>query len=55
MKSAAEIKEELKKRVDQFNMLELPGQPMMMHMGTSYLMNDLWRDLNRISDELNRS
>jgi hypothetical protein len=37
--------EDLKRRVDQFNMLELPGQPMMMHMGTSYLVNDLWRAL----------
>jgi hypothetical protein len=37
--------EDLKTRVNQFNALELPGQPMMMHMGTSYLVNDLWRAL----------
>lgn len=29
-------------RVAKFNMLQLPGQPMGMHMGTSYLISDLW-------------
>ena len=36
---------DLRERVAQFNCLELPGQPMGMHMGTSYLINDLWREL----------
>lgn len=36
------VAEGLKSRVDKFNALELPGQPMMMHMGTSYLVGDLW-------------
>jgi hypothetical protein len=40
---------ELKTRVDQFNALELPGQPRSMHMGTSYLVNDLWRELRRMT------
>ena len=40
--------EDLKTRVNQFNALSLPGQPMVMHMGTSYLVNDLWRALNAI-------
>lgn len=31
----------LNERVLQFHKLELPGQPMMMHMGTSYLVSDL--------------
>ncbi len=31
----------LKERVNQFYALKLPGQPMMMHMGTSYLVADL--------------
>lgn len=32
---------ELRERVRDFQMLRLPGQPLMMHMGTSYLVNDL--------------
>ena len=32
---------ELSKRCLQFKCLELPGQPQGMHMGTSYLVNDL--------------
>ncbi len=34
--------EDLKERVVKFHMMELPGQMKMMHMGTSYLINDLW-------------
>lgn len=41
---------ELKARVLQFDMLELPGQPMGMHMGTSYLVHDLLRALERALD-----
>ena len=37
---------DLKNRVEQFQMLQLPGQPMAMHMGTNYLVVDLWRELN---------
>lgn len=33
--------EALMDRKMQFDMLQLPGQSMMMHMGTSYLMSDL--------------
>lgn len=35
----------LEDRVMKFRMLALPGQPPMMHMGTSYLVEDLWREL----------
>ena len=28
-------------RVNQFQCMELPGQPMGMHMGTAYLVSDL--------------
>lgn len=38
----------LKERVRQFNLSSLPGQPMAMHMGTSYLVNDLWREVLRL-------
>lgn len=39
---------DIKTRVEQFNRLELPGQPRMMHMGTSYLVNDMWKELERL-------
>jgi hypothetical protein len=42
---------ELKGRVDQFHCLELPGQPMGMHMGTSYLVDDLWRAVRSLLAE----
>jgi hypothetical protein len=38
---------DLRDRVEKFSLLQLPGQPMGMHMGTSYLVNDLWRELQR--------
>ena len=37
--------DDLRDRVSKFNMLGLPGQPMGMHMGTSYLVGDLWHEL----------
>lgn len=36
---------DLRGRVLQFNTLQLPGQPMSMHMGTGYLVSDLLRAL----------
>ena len=43
---------ELGDRVERFNCRELPGQPVMMHMGTSYLVNDLWRMVLKLRAEL---
>lgn len=43
--------DDLRDRVNKFNMLELPGQPMGMHMGTSYLVNDLWHELQTAQSE----
>lgn len=43
--------DDLKDRVAKFNLLQLPGQPMGMHMGTSYLVNDLWREIDRLRAE----
>jgi len=40
--------DELEKRIEQFNSLSLPGQPMSMHMGTSYLVSDLWKEILRL-------
>jgi len=42
--------DELKSRIEQFNSLSLPGQGMSMHMGTSYLVNDLWREVLRLRE-----
>lgn len=49
--SQAERMEDLKLRVQQFQLLDLPGQPQGMHMGTSYLVRDLWRELQRVASE----
>jgi hypothetical protein len=40
--------DDLEDRVHKFNAMELPGQMQMMHMGTSYLVNDLWREVKRL-------
>ena len=40
---------DLEDRINKFHMLQLPGQPMGMHMGTSYLVNDLWHEFERVS------
>ncbi len=40
---------DLAERVKQFNTLQLPGQPMGMHTGTSNLVNDLWREIERLA------
>lgn len=40
--------DDLQERVEQFMMLRLPGQPMGMHMGTSYLVSDLWREVQQL-------
>jgi hypothetical protein len=43
--------DDLKKRVGQFNSMSLPGQPIGVHMGTMYLVNDLWREIERLREE----
>lgn len=40
----------LQARVEQFQMLQLPGQPQEMHMGTSYLVTDLWHEVKRLHE-----
>lgn len=42
------VKDDLQKRVEQFRALELPGQPQMMHTGTFSLVDDLWREVQRL-------
>lgn len=41
----------LDERVHQFKCLSLPGQPMSMHMGTSYLVSDLHAELKRVREQ----
>ena len=41
--------ESLEDRVLKFLMLELDGQPPFMHMGTSYLVQDLMAEVRRLS------
>jgi len=41
----------LEERVLAFQRLELPGQPIGMHMGTSYLVNDLWKEVQHLDAE----
>lgn len=43
--------DDLKERVQQFQTLRLPGQGMSMHMGTSYLVSDLWREVTKLRAE----
>ena len=40
--------DDLKERVEQFRALELPGQPRCMHMGTSYLVQDLVKRIAKL-------
>ena len=40
----------LQERVEKFELMQLPGQPMGMHMGTFNLVNDLWREVRRLRD-----
>lgn len=44
----------LKERVQQFNRMQLPGQPMGMHMGTSYLVNELLQANEALQTERDR-
>ena len=44
------MSDDLEERVRQFNCMELPGQPFGMHMGTNYLVNDLWREVQRLRE-----
>ncbi len=46
--SPAERLADLEDRVKKFNLMELPGQPQGMHMGTMYLVADLWRELSEV-------
>lgn len=42
----------LRQRVSDFNALRLPGQPQAAHMGTVYLVNDLWNKIQELQAKL---
>ena len=46
--------DDLLERVTQFHLRELPGQPHMIHTGTSYLVNDLVLEIKRLRAEVER-
>lgn len=47
-----EEKESLEERVKKFERMEIPGQPIAMHMGTLYLMKDLWQEVQRLRQKV---
>jgi len=48
MNEDAGTRNDLEHRVMLFQTLQLPGQPMMMHMGTANLVADLWEEIQRL-------
>ncbi len=40
--------DDLEERVMQFWSMSLPGQPLTLHVGTSNLVNDLWKEVQRL-------
>ena len=42
------MNDDFDQRVLQFYLMELPEQPQMMHMGTSYLIGDLYKAVKRL-------
>lgn len=42
----------LKQRVEAFRTMQMPGQTFPQHMGTFYLVNDLWREIERLNAAL---
>ncbi len=47
--------EKLHEQVRQFQTLTLPGQPIMMHMGTLYLVRDLMRAVEQLVAQLRQA
>ena len=47
--------DDLEKKVKQFERHELPGQPSAVHMGTFYLVNDLWAEIKKLRAQQGQS
>ena len=41
--------DDLSERVLAFKLMELPGQPRLIHLGTNYLVSDLWRAVQALA------
>lgn len=54
-KKEIETMDTLEERVVKFITLSLPGQPQSMHMGTSSLVNDLWREVQDLRKKLDEA
>lgn len=46
------MSDKLQQQVKRFHMLQLPGQPQMMHVGTTNLVRDLWNEVQRLRRQL---
>jgi len=46
--------DDLKNRVTKFHCLQLPGQPRSMHMGTAYLIEDLWKEVQKLREKIDK-
>jgi len=44
--------EDLKAKVERFQLMKLPGQPQAMHMGAAYLVSDLMWYINELRSAL---
>lgn len=49
-----QMRADMAKRAEQFRMMQLPGQPMGMHMGTFYLVNDMEKVISAQAAEIAR-
>ena len=46
------MNETLKERVEAFELVALPGQPMYIHMETANLIIDLWKEVQRLEEQV---
>jgi hypothetical protein len=46
------MNETLKERVEAFELVALPGQPMYIHLETANLIIDLWKEVQRLEERV---
>jgi hypothetical protein len=46
------MNETLKERVEAFELVALPGQPMYIHLETANLIIDLWKEVQRLEEQV---
>jgi hypothetical protein len=47
-----EMDKTLKERVEAFELVALPGQPMCVHLGTANLISDLWKEVQQLEEQM---